>query len=115
MTLENAMLAETITIPVYFAKWSPQLENVVSEVGRSSTTNDKSKSATEAMFTSIAASGYQIVINPGTPNVKSDMKIATVQGYLAGQSHDGKAPTVAVVAHYDSFGVAPVSYISFSR
>lgn len=110
MTLESAMLAEEISIPVYFAKASPQLESVVNDVQRSSTTGDKSKSAAEAIFTSVAASGYQIVINPGTPNVKSDMKIATIQGYLAGQSHDGKAPTVAVVAHYDSFGVAPVRY-----
>lgn len=104
------MLAEEISIPVYFAKWSPELETVVNEVQRSSTTSDKTKTAAEAMFTSVAASGYQIVISPGTPNVKSDVKIATVQGYLAGQSHDGKAPTVAVVAHYDSYGVAPVSH-----
>lgn len=111
MLLESAMLAEEISIPVYFAKWSLQLETVVNEVSRSSTTSDKSKSAAEAMFTSVAASGYQIVINPGTPNVKSDMKIATIQGFLAGHSHDGKTPTVAVVAHYDSFGVAPVNLV----
>lgn len=114
MILESAMLAEEISIPVYFAKWTAQLETIVNEVSRSSVTSDKSKSATEAMFTSVAANGYQIVINPGTPNVKLDIKIATIQGYLAGQSHDGKTPTVAVVAHYDSFGVAPVSLWSLA-
>lgn len=104
------MLAEEISIPVYFARWTSELDSIVNEVSRSSAANDKSKSAAEAMFTSVAANGYQVVINPGSPNVKSDTKVATVQGYLAGHvSHDGKTPTVAVVAHYDSFGVAPVS------
>lgn len=109
MTLEAAMLAEEISIPVYFARWSPQLETVVDEIQRSSAAGDKTKSAAEAIFNSVAASGYQIVISPGTPAVKTETKIATVQGYLAGQSPDGKTPTIAVVAHYDSFGVAPVS------
>lgn len=108
MVLEDAMLAQEITIPVYFAKWTPELETIVTEISHSSVTNDKSKSAAEAMFTSIAANGYQIVVNPGSPNVKQDVKVATIQGHLAGQSTDGKTPTVAVVAHYDSFGVAPV-------
>lgn len=102
MVLEDAMLAQEITIPVYFAKWTPQLETIVTEISQSLLTNDKSKSAAEAMFTSVAANGYQIVVNPGTPNVKQDVKVATIQGHLAGQGTEGKVPTIAIVAHYDS-------------
>lgn len=107
------MLAQEIAIPVYFAKWTPQLETIVTEMSHSSLTNVKSKSGAEAMFTSVAANGYQIVVNPGSPNVKHEVKVATIQGNLAGQDVEGKVPTVAVVAHYDTFGVAPVCHSSF--
>lgn len=109
MVLEDTMLAQEVSIPVYFAKWTPELNTITAEIAQSSLVNDKSKSAAEAIFNSISANGYQIVINPGAPNVKQDTKIATIQGYLAGQNSEGKTPTIAIVAHYDSFGVAPVS------
>lgn len=31
------------------------------------------------------------------------------QGKLSGYGMEDKLPTVAIVAHYDSFGIAPVS------
>lgn len=110
MVLEHAMLAQEISIPVYFAVWTSELENIFIEVAQSSGLNDLSKSAAGAMFQSISANGYQFVVSPGTVTVKQDVKVATIQGHLSGYNQDGKVPTVAVVAHYDSFGVAPVSF-----
>lgn len=107
------MLAQEVSIPVYFARWTPQLSVIVEEVTRTSISSDKTKSAAEAMFSSISGNGYQIVISPGSPNVRHDVKIATIQGYLAGKGGDGKNPTIAVVAHYDSFGIAPVGDFYF--
>lgn len=107
LLLENAMLAQEITIPVYFATSTPELDGIVNEVAVSSVADDRSKSASEVMLSSVAATGYQIVINPKTPSVRSDVKIATVQGNLVGYGVDGKVPTIAVVAYYDSFGMAP--------
>lgn len=109
LLLEHAMLAQEISVPVYFATWTAELETILDEVSQNVATNDLSKSAAEAMFSSIAANGYQFVVSPGTTNVKQDVKVATIQGHLTGYSQEGKVPTLAVVAHYDSFGVAPVS------
>ncbi|KAK9754749.1 Peptidase family M28 [Popillia japonica] len=107
LVLEDAMLAtQEIMIPVYFSLWTPELSSIVTEVTET-VGDDKSKSATEAMINSIAANGYQIVVNPRSPNPKTDIKLSTLQGVLVGQSHDGKTQTIAIVAHYDSFGVAP--------
>ncbi|XP_971811.2 BOS complex subunit ncln [Tribolium castaneum] len=107
LLLEQAMLAQEISVPVYFAIWTGELETIVDEVSQNVATNDLSKSAAEAMFSSVAANGYQFVVSPGTTNVKQDVKVATIQGHLSGYSQEGKIPTLAVVAHYDSFGVAP--------
>lgn len=104
------LAAQEIMIPVYFSVWTPELSNIVTEISQNSVSDDKSKSATEAMMNSIAANGYQIVVNPKSPNPKTDVKLSTIQGVLVGQSHDGKTQTIAIVAHYDSFGLAPVIY-----
>lgn len=109
MLLEDAMMAQEITIPVYFAVWTPELEEIVTDITSSFITDDKAGSAAEAILNSVSANGYQIVISPGSPSPKQDIKIATLQGKLTGLGAEGKTPTIAVVSHYDSFGVAPVS------
>ncbi|KRT85740.1 Peptidase [Oryctes borbonicus] len=102
------MLAtQEIMIPIYFAMWRKGLSNIVTEITENYVSDDKSKSATEAMINSIAANGYQIVVNPRAPNPMADIKLSTLQGVLVGQSHDSKTQTIAIVAHYDSFGIAP--------
>ncbi|XP_017786970.1 PREDICTED: nicalin [Nicrophorus vespilloides] len=105
--LENAMMMEDIKIPVYFCKETKELNNIVKEVGTNNAADDKKISAAEAMLASVSANGYQIVVSPKTPSAKTDVKVATIQGNLVGHSADGKIPTIAIVAHYDSFGVAP--------
>lgn len=107
LLLENAMVAQEISIPVYFSRYSKKLDIIVNEISQGLDTNDMSKSAAETMFNSIAANGYQIVVSSSNPSIKTDAKVATVQGHLSGYSTDGKIPTIAVVAHYDSFGIAP--------
>lgn len=109
MLLEDAMLAEEINIPVYFSPWSLELEQIIGDITQSYTINDKTVSASEAILNSIAANGYQIVISGGSATAKQDIRLATIHGRLAGRGVEGKTPTIAVVAHYDSFGVAPVS------
>lgn len=103
------MLSQEVSIPIYFVKYTSEFNSIINEVSQSVDTNDMSKSAAEALLNVIAANGYQIVVSTSTPSANTDAKIATVQGHLLGYSPDGKIPTIAVVAHYDSFGVAPVS------
>ncbi|CAH1116660.1 unnamed protein product [Phaedon cochleariae] len=107
LLLENAMVVQEVSIPVYFAKYSSQLEIIISEVTDNLDTNDMSKSAAEALFNSIAANGYQIVVSSSSLGIKTDAKVASIHGHLPGHSTDGKIPTIAIVAHYDSFGAAP--------
>lgn len=108
LLLENKMILEQETpIPVYFLKYNPTISEIVTELDSSIDTSDKRKSAAEAMFSSIAANGYQIVISASNPAARTDIKIATIHGHLAGYRPDGKVPTIAIVTHYDSFGVAP--------
>ncbi|KAG5889173.1 hypothetical protein JTB14_010813 [Gonioctena quinquepunctata] len=107
LMLENVMMVQEISIPVYFSKYSPELESIIKEISSNLDSNDMSKSAAEALVSSVAANGYQIVVSSSNPNIKTDAKVATIQGHLSGYSLNGKIPTIAVVAHYDSFGAAP--------
>ncbi|KAJ8925817.1 hypothetical protein NQ315_009667 [Exocentrus adspersus] len=107
LLLENTMIAQEISIPVYFVRYSKKLDTIVDEISQGLDTNDMSKSAAEAMFNSIAANGYQIVVSSSNPSIKTDARVATIQGHLPGYSTEGKIPTIAIVAHYDSFGMAP--------
>lgn len=104
------MISQDASIPVYFAKYSDNLDNIIKEIIVTSETNDKRKSASESLFNSIAGNGYQVVVSSSPPNIYSDAKITTISGHLSGYSADGKIPTLAIVAYYDSFGGAPVSY-----
>lgn len=109
MALEEAMLLGPETpIPVYFAPWTPDLQLILDDVSSSFLTDDKAGSAAEAMFNSVSASGYQVVIATSQAAARSDVKVATLQGKLSGTGAEEKLPTIAIVAHYDSTGVAPV-------
>lgn len=115
MALEESMIygPETM-IPVYFTHWNPELQVILDDITHSFTGDDKKGSAMEAMINSVSASGYQVVVASGQAVAKTDAKVATLQGKLTGSGAEEKIPTLAIVAHYDSAGVAPVSTF-FSR
>lgn len=103
------MISQETSIAVYFAKYSDKLNTIINEIILTSEANTKKKSATETFINSIAGNGYQVVVSTSTPSINADTKIMTLSGHLSGYSADGKIPTVAIVAHYDSFGGVPVS------
>ncbi|KAF5304722.1 hypothetical protein FQA39_LY09499 [Lamprigera yunnana] len=107
LLLEDAMQGQEVNIPIYFVTSTPELEKIATDVSNTVATDDKTKSVSEALFMSVAANGYQIVVNPRTPSPKQDIKISSIQGNLPGYAIEGKTPTVAIVAYYDSFGIAP--------
>ncbi|XP_012281156.1 nicalin [Orussus abietinus] len=108
MALEESMMfGSECMIPVYFAQWNPELQQILDNIENSFFTDDKSGSAAEAIFSSISASGYQAVVASGQATPKTDVKVATLQGKLTGTGAEEKLPTIALVAHYDSAGVAP--------
>ncbi|XP_066589257.1 BOS complex subunit NCLN [Prorops nasuta] len=108
MTLEESMLygGET-NIPVYFAEWNSDLNNILNDITNGVNTDDKTVSATKALFSSISASGYRIVVSSKQASAKSDTKVATLHGWLTGSGAEEKLPTIAIVTHYDTSGIAP--------
>ncbi|XP_043490157.1 nicalin [Polistes fuscatus] len=108
MDLEKTMLSDTETpIAVYFATWHPDLQRILDDITDGSVIDEKSHSAAEAIFNSISASGYQVVVASGQPMVRNDAKIAILHGKLTGTGAEEKLPTIAIVTHYDSASVAP--------
>uniref|UniRef100_A0A1B6EWH8 Nicalin n=1 Tax=Cuerna arida TaxID=1464854 RepID=A0A1B6EWH8_9HEMI len=107
MDLEKVMLSQEVFIPVYFATWTPELQDIVDDVANSMVTDEKAGTAAQALLNSVSANGYQIVINTNKAVPKTDVHIASIQGKLIGHGVEDKMPTIAIVAHYDSFGVAP--------
>ncbi|XP_032679555.1 nicalin [Odontomachus brunneus] len=108
MNLEVSMMySSEIMIPVYFVLWHPDLQTILSDIADGFITDEKAGSAAEAMYNSISASGYQVVVASGQALPKTDVKVATLHGKLTGTGAEEKLPTIAIVTHYDSAGIAP--------
>lgn len=107
MDIENELLSRELYIPTYFVFWSPELQYILTDIY--ATSNTKASTGTQAFIDAISANGYQIVIASSQASVRNDVYIANIQGKLSGQGVEENLPTIAIVAHYDSFGVAPVS------
>lgn len=112
--LESQMFAQEATIPIYFTHSNAEINAIMQDLTLAANNNvsnsvdDLSKPATEALFASVAANGYQIVISPSpSASLMNDVKVATIHGHLSGYNPNGKLLTIAIVAHYDSFSVAP--------
>lgn len=58
--LEMAMVQQEMLAPVYFAKWSPEFEEILDDLQHSFITDEKSGTALEAMFNTVSSNGYQI-------------------------------------------------------
>lgn len=109
MSLEESMIyGPESPIPVYFSHWNPELEVILEDVQDGFITDEKAASAAEALFNSISASGYQVVVSSSQAVPKTDVKVATLHGKLTGTGAEDRLPTIALVAHYDSLGAASV-------
>lgn len=109
MSLEESMMSESETvIPVYFVKWNPQLQIILNNVEQISESQDRMQSGTKALFDSISTSNYHVVVSASQAIPKTDFRIATMYGKLAGTGTEDKLPSIVLVANYDSLGIAPV-------
>lgn len=109
MSLEKFMInSSETTIPVYFIKWSLQFQVILEEVEHGFSYHNYSRFVTEALIRSISASSYHVAVSSNQAISKPDSKILTLHGKLSGTGIEDKLPTIALVAHYDSIGIAPV-------
>ncbi|GBP63549.1 Nicalin [Eumeta japonica] len=102
--LEMAMSQQELSAPVYFLKWSPEVEEILDDLQHSIITDDKSRTAVEAMLNTVSSNGYQIVVTAPSPQ-KIESKAITLHGKLTGRSSTPQ--TIVIVAHYDASAIAP--------
>lgn len=106
MELERSLLEEEVNIPIYFTQETPEMEEIYNSVQKSPN-NERAGTAAEELIGSVTTSGYQMVITGSSPKPQTDVQIASIQGKLPGFGVEEQLPTVALVAHYDAFGIAP--------
>lgn len=105
MELEPEMLSTETIIPVYFAMEDDELLSIYTQTLTSSTSQG-ALSAAEVLLHTATANGFQMVTSGAQSKAISDWAITSLEGRLAGVGGED-LPTIVVVAHYDSFGVAP--------
>ncbi|XP_016886690.1 BOS complex subunit ncln isoform X4 [Cynoglossus semilaevis] len=105
MELEPEMLATETIVPVYFAVEDDELMSIYTQT-QTSSSSQGSLSAAEVLLHTATANGFQMVTSGAQSKAVSDWTITSLEGRLAGAGGED-LPTIVLVAHYDSFGVAP--------
>lgn len=104
--LERDLLALEVPVAVYFAYEDKELAEIYEDI-KTAINTDQAGSAFEALLGVASTSGHQMVVNVGEAKEIKDITITSLQGRLAGMGVDEQLPTIGVVTHYDTFGVAP--------
>lgn len=114
--LEQAMMLQEISIPVYFSR-EKKLDAIINDITKTSSVSAQQKSsqqresAISEILGSISANGYQIVVSGTSHNANKQSKIPILQGELTPTSKhksadgDSKLPLIILTAHLDTFGL----------
>ncbi|NP_001080457.1 Nicalin [Xenopus laevis] len=105
MDIEPEMLSMETQVPVYFAVEDVELISIYEQTLAASA-NQGTSSAAEVLIHTATANGFQMVTSGAQSKAVSDWLVTSVEGRLTGLGAED-LPTIAIVAHYDSFGVAP--------
>ncbi|XP_054746819.1 BOS complex subunit NCLN isoform X1 [Anastrepha obliqua] len=118
--LEQAMLAQPNSIPIYFSPYNQELERIITDVTRTSSNNVEGKSqrnsAASELFASISANGYQVIVSGASHVASKNSRIPIIQGELAtttklikqvdgGNEVNNKLPLIIVTSHLNTFGL----------
>ncbi|KAJ8029955.1 Nicalin-1 [Holothuria leucospilota] len=106
LEVEPQMLELETNMAVYFVREDEKLLQIHGDIQQAAT-GDQADSAAEALLSAVYANGFQMVASgPQSKQVK-DAHIVSIQGKLSGKGAEDLLPTLAIVTHYDSFGIAP--------
>ncbi|XP_034767847.2 BOS complex subunit ncln-like isoform X1 [Acipenser ruthenus] len=105
MEIEPELLATETIVPVYFALEEEELLSIYEQTLTSSSSQGLA-SAAEVLLHTATANGFQMVTSGAQSKAVSDWAITSLEGRLAGVGGED-LPTIVLVAHYDSFCVAP--------
>uniref|UniRef100_A0A8C1AAN9 Nicalin n=1 Tax=Cyprinus carpio carpio TaxID=630221 RepID=A0A8C1AAN9_CYPCA len=109
MELEPELLATETIVPVYFALEDEELLSIYTQTQISSSSQGSSSAAegtSRLLLHTATANGFQMVTSGAQSKAVSDWAITSLEGRLTGAGGED-LPTIVLVAHYDSFGVAP--------
>nr|CAG4643793.1 EOG090X02MW [Lepidurus arcticus] len=106
LELEQALLGEEVSIPVYFVFETPDVLEIYHNIV-ATTRGDSASSAAAALMDTVSASGFQLSVSGSQAKVMTDIQVANILGKLPGYGAEEQLPTLAIVAHYDTFGIAP--------
>lgn len=109
------MLSDEVPIPVYFSPYNEEIEEIIVEISRSSTTAKGKESALVEIFNKISANGYQIVVSGASHAPKKDSRIPVIQGELipfkpkSEAAQSGKLPVIVITTQLKTFGITHIS------
>ncbi|XP_058450630.1 BOS complex subunit ncln [Malaya genurostris] len=115
--LEQAMMTQEISIPVYFSRYSAKLNEIINDVTKATISNQQQsskqrESAISEILGSISANGYQIAVTGTSHSPNKQSKIPIIQGELTPTKHTSKSmdsehklPLIILTAHLDTFGL----------
>lgn len=109
--LEQAMLAQEVSIPVYFSRFSKDLETVAQDLmkARASAGNKKKQpqgSALSDIINTVSANGYQVVVSGASHAANKQSKIPIIQGELGQASTaSAKLPVIIITAQLQTLGL----------
>ncbi|XP_030640818.1 BOS complex subunit ncln isoform X2 [Chanos chanos] len=105
MELEPEFVTTETIVPVYFALEDDELLSIYAQT-QASSSSQGSSSAAEVLLHTATANGFQMVTSGAQSKAVSDWAITSLEGRLAGAGGE-EQPTIVLVTHYDSYGVAP--------
>lgn len=125
--LEQALMEEPVTIPVYFAVYDTKLKDIIEDITKIATRQDNDltnsskantkqrETALNEIFNSISANGYQIIVTGASHTNNKNSRIPIIQGelaptkavnYVEGTADaNAKLPVIIIAAHMNTFGL----------
>ncbi|XP_014661861.1 PREDICTED: nicalin-1-like [Priapulus caudatus] len=106
LQLEQDLMDEETSMPVYFTTVTDELSDMFSDLKRGAG-HGRQATAVEEMLSAVTGNGFQLVFSGQQAKAQPDFQVFNIQGKLSGLGIEERLPTIAIIAHYDSYGVAP--------
>jgi hypothetical protein len=105
------MMAEEISIPVYFSQYDEEIDKIISEISVTPANKASKASAMAEIFKKVSANSYQVVVT-GSHSARKDSRIPIIQGELIPfkqSSSEGqqqtKLPVIVISTQLKPFGI----------
>jgi len=104
--VEEVVMEQPTDTSIFFTYQHTELTNIHNQV-KSGLNSDHAPTAAAALANVFNANGYQIVTYDAAPVALKTSSIFTIQGKLSANTRQENTPSIVIVAHFDSYGIAP--------